>query len=114
MKVLRVRVDLDWRSSGAPAWPAGIDVRTSRPEDARSFHSLLEHGCRAGGGSVATFDAWLADMTGDAEYGPALWFFAEDRSGPVGAILRWSSGFVKDFVVRESWRGRGIGEALVR
>jgi GNAT superfamily N-acetyltransferase len=114
MKVSRMRVDLDPRSPGAPSWPAGLDVRTFTPEDARSLHSLIEHSYRAGGGSVAAFDAWFADMTGDAEYDPALWFLAEHRSGPVGAVLCWSSGFVKDLVVRESWRGRGIGEALVR
>lgn len=31
-----------------------------------------------------------------------------------GATLCWTSGFVKDLVVRESWRGRGLGEALMR
>jgi ribosomal protein S18 acetylase RimI-like enzyme len=114
MKVSRMRVDLDPRSPGAPSWPAGLDVRTFTPEDARSLHSLIEHGYRAGGGSVAAFDAWFAGMTGDAEYDPALWFLAEHRSEPVGAVVCWSSGFVKDLVVRESWRGRGLGEALMR
>jgi len=56
-----MRVDLDPRSSGAPSWPARLDVRTFTPEDARSLHSLIEHSYRAGGGSVAAFDAWFAD-----------------------------------------------------
>jgi ribosomal protein S18 acetylase RimI-like enzyme len=83
-------------------------------EDAMAVHSLLEHGYRAGGGSVAAFEAWLPQMTGDAAYDPELWFLAENRSVAVGAVVCWTSGFVKDLVVRESWRGRGVGEALMR
>jgi ribosomal protein S18 acetylase RimI-like enzyme len=109
-----MRADLEPRSLRAPPCPGGIDVRTFTPNDAGSLHSLLEHGYRAGGGSVAAFEAWLAQMTGDAEYNPELWFLAEKRSGLVGAVLGWTSGFVKDLVVRESWRGRGVGEALMR
>lgn len=114
MKVLRMCADLEPRSLRAPLWPAGIDVRTFTLEDAASLHSLLEHGYRAGGGSVAPFEAWLAQMTGDVEYDPELWFLAEDRSVLVGAVLCWTSAFVKDLVVRESWRGRRLGEALIR
>jgi ribosomal protein S18 acetylase RimI-like enzyme len=99
---------------GAPLWPAAIDVRTFIPEDARSVHSLLEHGYRAGGGSVPAFDVWLPEMLGDAEYDPELWFVAHDHSVLVGAVLCWTSAFVKDLVVQETWRGRGIGEALMR
>jgi ribosomal protein S18 acetylase RimI-like enzyme len=114
MKVLRMRADPEPRSLRAPVWPDGVDVRTFTPSDARSLHALLEHGYRAGGGSVAAFEAWLPQMTGDAEYDPELWFLAEHDSVPIGAVLCWTSGFVKDLVVRESWRGRGLGEALMR
>jgi ribosomal protein S18 acetylase RimI-like enzyme len=112
--VLRMRADLAPRSLRAPSWPEGIDVRTFTPKDARSLHSLLEHGYRAGGGSVAAFEAWLPQMTSDAEYDPELWFLSENRSVLVGAVLCWTSGFVKDLVVRESWRSRGVGKALMR
>ena len=32
----------------------------------------------------------------------------------VGTVLCWTSAFVKDLVVRESRRRRGLGEALLR
>ena len=53
-------------------------------------------------------------MTGDAEFDASVWFLAESREMLVGAVLCWTSAFVKDLVVRESWRRRGLGEALLR
>jgi ribosomal protein S18 acetylase RimI-like enzyme len=32
---------------------------------------------------------------------------------PTGAVLCWTSAFAKDLVVHESWRRRGLGEALL-
>jgi ribosomal protein S18 acetylase RimI-like enzyme len=53
-------------------------------------------------------------MAADEEFDPELWFLAQ--SGPMlaGAVLCWTSAFVKDVVVHESWRRRGVGEALMR
>src|SRR5437763_122449 len=57
---------------------------------------------------------WLRAMTADVEFDPTVWWLAErDRVG-VGCALWWSSGWLKDVVVRESERGRGLGTALVR
>lgn len=97
-----------------PAWPDGIRVATFRPEDAPALHALLEHGYRRGGGSVDRFEAWLPAMTGDAEFDPSLWFLAWEEDRPAGAALCWTSAFVKDLVVHESWRRHGLGEALLR
>lgn len=78
------------------------------------MHALLEHGYRNGGGSVAPFETWLPQMTGDHEFDAALWFLAESDETVVGAALCWTSAFVKDLVVHEAWRRRGLGEALLR
>jgi ribosomal protein S18 acetylase RimI-like enzyme len=112
--VLRMRIDLDPAVVREPRWPVGVSVRAFTPADAERLHSLLVHGYRHGGGAVAEFRTWLPQMTGDEEYDPSLWLLAEAQSELVGAILCWSSGFVKDLVVRESWRGRGLGEGLLR
>jgi ribosomal protein S18 acetylase RimI-like enzyme len=97
-----------------PAWPNGIGVRSFRPEDAPAVHALLEHAYRGGGGSVDPFETWLPAMTSDAEFDPELWFLAEAEGGSLaGAALCWTSAFLKDLVVHESWRGRGLGAALV-
>ena len=84
------------------------------PADAAPLHTLLDHGYRNGGGSVAGFTQWLGQMRSDEEYDPSLWLLAQRQDELAGAILCWTSGFVKDLVVRESWRGRGLGKALMR
>ena len=108
-----MRIELSPDRLGEPAWPHGVHVRTFETADAKSLHALLEHGYRRGGGSVAAFETWLPQMTTDDEFDPALWFLAECREMLIGAVLCWTSAFVKDVVVHESWRGRGIGQALL-
>lgn len=114
LEVLRMRLELSSAGYLEPAWPRGVRLRTFRPEDANSLHSLLEHGYRHGGGSVARFDTWLPQMTTDDEFDPDLWFLADADPTLVGAVLCWTSAFVKDVVVHEGWRRQGIGEALLR
>jgi ribosomal protein S18 acetylase RimI-like enzyme len=98
----------------APAWPEGLGIRSFRPEDAPAVHALLEHAYRGGGGSVDPFETWLPTMMSDAEFDPELWFLAEAEDGSLaGAALCWTSAFLKDLVVHESSRGRGLGAALV-
>lgn len=108
-----MRVELGDTTRAEPVWPDGIRVRTFRPDDAAAVHALLQHGYRRGGG-VDAFETWLPRMTGDAEFDPALWFLAEADGGLAGVALCWTSAFVKDLVVHESWRRRGLGEALLR
>ena len=97
-----------------PTWPKEIGMRSFRPEDAPAVHALLEHAYRGGGGSVDQFETWLPAMTSDAEFDPELWFLAEVRGGSLaGAALCWTSAFLKDLVVHESWRRHGLGTALV-
>lgn len=112
--VLRMRVELPVSAQSGVHWPEGVRVRTYAPGDAAALHALLERGYRNGGGSVAPFGEWLPQMTSDEEYDPSLWLLAEGQDELAGAIVCWTSGFVKDLVVRESWRGRGLGEALMR
>jgi ribosomal protein S18 acetylase RimI-like enzyme len=109
-----MRIDLDPASAQEPSWPAEVRVRGFTVSDAERLHALLVHGYRRGGGEIAELDRWLPEMTADQEYDPALWILAEQEAILVGAILCWTSGFVKDLVVDESWRRRGLGEALLR
>jgi ribosomal protein S18 acetylase RimI-like enzyme len=110
-----MRVELSPAQLREPTWPEGVRERSFQPGDARALHSLLEHGYRRGGGSVAAFETWVVVMTTDEEFDPQLWFLAESGGGAlVGAVLCWTSAFVKDVVVHESWRRRGVAEALLR
>jgi ribosomal protein S18 acetylase RimI-like enzyme len=111
--VLRMRVELVATSLRAPSWPDGVRARTFTPHDAPALHGLLLDGYRRGGGDVAPYDEWASDTTGDEEFDGALCFLAECERGLAGAALCWTSAFVKDLVVDESWRRRGLGEALL-
>jgi ribosomal protein S18 acetylase RimI-like enzyme len=99
-----------------PAWLTGVTARTFEPADARAVHALLDE---AYGGWDSTYvrlahQDWLRAMTGDAEFDPTVWWLAERDGVLVGCALWWSSGWLKDVVVRESERGRGLGAALIR
>jgi ribosomal protein S18 acetylase RimI-like enzyme len=112
-EILRMRIDL--RSEiPRPAWPEGSDVRAFHSSDATRLHALLEHGYRNGVGSVDAFDVWLPALTGDSEFDPELCFLVEAGDELVAAQICWTSAFVKDLVVHETWRRHGLGEALLR
>lgn len=109
-----MRIELDRSGLQAPRWPAGVALRSFTIDDAEQLHSLLAHAYRHGGGSVTDLATWIASMTGDEEYDPRLWTLAQNDGLLIGSALCWTSGFVKDLVVHEAWRGRGLGEALMR
>ena len=89
-------------------------VERFAPRLALELHSLVADAYRSGGGSVEGYETWPSTMTGDAEFDGDLWFLAAADGALVGAALCWTSAFVKDLVVHESWRRRGVGEALLR
>lgn len=109
-----MRIELDPHALEEPRWPDDVRVRTFTAADTENLHSLLVGGYRDGGGSVSNLNTWREEMTGDQEYDPSLWILAEADEALVGAVLCWTSGFVKDLVVDEAWRRRGLGEALMR
>jgi ribosomal protein S18 acetylase RimI-like enzyme len=109
---LLMRVDLP-RETPTPAWPEGTAVRALAIPDAPRLHALLEHGYRNGGGSVAPFESWLPALIGDSEFAPETCFMVVAGDELAAASICWTSGFVKDLVVHETWRRQGLGEALL-
>jgi ribosomal protein S18 acetylase RimI-like enzyme len=118
--VLQTDVLVMWRTLSAreeePDRPNGIETRTFAIADAPAVHALLDE---AYGGWDATYvplahEDWVRAMTGDVEFDPTAWWLAERDGVLVGCALWWSSGWLKDIVVRESERGRGLGAALIR
>lgn len=102
-----------------PRWPDGVTVREYTDADGERVHALLD-------ASYAGWDTnyvarphadWLAFMTEHEEFDPALWFLVERNGELVGCALHWketnSRGWVKDIVVAESERGRGVAKALL-
>jgi ribosomal protein S18 acetylase RimI-like enzyme len=112
LETLRMRIALAGEIP-QPTWPEGSHVRGFHASDAERLHALLQHGYQRGGGSVAAFDVWLPALTGDSEFDPELCFLVEVGDDLAAAAICWSSAFVKDIVVRQSWRRRGFGESLL-
>lgn len=98
----------------SPYWPAGIRLQPISAVDPDDLHALLVASYADGAGTVPPLPEWWPSITSDEEYDPELVFVAVDAAGTVvGVTLCWTSGFVKDFAVDASMRGRGIGQALV-
>lgn len=60
---------------------------------------------------------WMAEQTASPSYDPTLWLLAVEGDVPVGALTAgdWGGrGWVNEVGVRQGWRGRGIGAALLR
>jgi ribosomal protein S18 acetylase RimI-like enzyme len=112
-EILRMRIDLRGEIP-PPTWPEGAGVRAFHASDGPRLHALLEHGYRNGGGSVDAYDPWLRALTGDSEFDPETCFLVEAGDELAAASICWTSGFVKDIVVHETWRRHGLGEALLR
>lgn len=103
-----------------PKWPDGVELGTYTDEDAERVHTLLDE---IYGAWDATYvpephSDWLAYMTSSSDFDPALWFLVERDGSLVACSLHWREtngrGWVKDIVVREDERGRGLGKALLQ
>jgi len=65
------------------------------------------------GDNGITFEGFWNWLTTDPEFDPALVFIAAADGEVVGLCHCWSKNFIKDLVVDEPFRRRGIGAALL-
>ena len=116
--VLRMWRRLD-NGRSAPAWPGDVSIRTYTDEDAPRVRALLDEAYAPWDDAYVArpHDDWLQWMTGHDEFDPALWFLVERGDELVACALHWREherkGWVKDLVVRERDRGRGLGTSLL-
>jgi len=112
-----------WRSLNGnladPRWPQGVTVRTYVDADAERVHALLD-AAYAGWDEhyvARSHEGWLSFMTSHDEFDPALWFLVEHGEELIACALHWKEsrrrGWLKDIVVRDEERGRGLGTALL-
>jgi len=114
----RMEIDMADEPPAAPVWPAGITVRTFEPaRDARATYEATEEAFADHWGHVAaSFEDWMKRTEGET-FDPSLWWLAVDGDAIVGTALcsRYLEiGWVGTLGVRRAWRGRGLGEALLR
>lgn len=121
---LQMRVELPRSSSPRVAWPPGVNMRALEPgrDDAALFAAFRE--AFAGRwGDVETSEAeWWHENRGapNAGFDPSLWFVAVTDGAIAGFSLcrereadGEATGWVSLLGVTPSWRGRGLGEALL-
>jgi mycothiol synthase len=98
-----------------PDWPAGLHLRPfDADRDAADVHACLVEAFAVSDERVAPYDEWRPWVLGDPMYDPALVLVAAGDGGIAGVAQCWTDGFVKDLAVRPAYRGRGLGEALLR
>jgi ribosomal protein S18 acetylase RimI-like enzyme len=102
----------------APQLPVGLVIDTFRLEEAEAFHDASgESFAEEWGFSPMPFEKWWAMRTSDPAFDPSLWFVVRDGE-EIAAIARCEAGrhgggFVGMLGVREPWRRRGLGLALL-
>jgi ribosomal protein S18 acetylase RimI-like enzyme len=103
-----------------PAWADGVAARTYADADGKRVHALLDEAYAGWDRDYISrsHEGWLSFMTGHGDFDPAMWFLVERDDELVACALHWKEhqgrGWVKDVVVRESERGRGLGKALLQ
>ncbi len=116
----RMTIDMDDDPPTAPRWPAGVSVRTFvRDRDEVATWRAAEEAFADHWGHVpAAFEEWIKRTEGET-FDPELWFLAvDDASGEIAGTSLCSRyldmGWIGTLGVRRAWRGRGLGEALLR
>jgi len=100
-----------------PAWPAGITVRTMRPDhDERLVHAAIEEAFADHWGHVPrSFEDWEQVVLQSDGFDPALTFMAFAGQEVAGVVVnRYRDiAWVWQLAVRRVWRRRGLGLALL-
>lgn len=113
-EVVEMGIELGPEAS-APGWPDGVRLRPFDPErDAEAVHDCLVEAFAGSDERVAPYSEWRPWLLGDPSYDPGLVLVAESDGAVAGVAQCWTEGFVKDLAVRPEFRGRGLGEALLR
>jgi mycothiol synthase len=114
----RMIIDMGEAAPVGPVWPDGISVRAYDPAaDAPATFAASEEAFSDHWGHVPnTFEEWSKRTRGDT-FDPSLWFLAIDGDEIAGTSLcatYLDMGWIGTLGVRRAWRGRGLGEALLR
>jgi mycothiol synthase len=103
--------------------PDGLRVRTVDPDsDLPGVHRAVTESFAEHWGYVAmAFDDWAKLRVEDPGFDPTLWWLAVDGEGEderLAGVLLGSidegEGYVNTLGVLSAWRGRGVGQALLR
>lgn len=101
------------------AWPVGITlVPASSPEDDLPIRQLVREAFSAHwmSGPLQADERWIRSVLHEECADTSLWVAAWDGAERAGILLARAGdqrGYVAYVAVREQWRGRGLGRALL-
>jgi mycothiol synthase len=115
---LRMRTDLAGPPL-PPRWPDGVVASAFRPGvDAAPVHACVEEAfSQDWTHRPEPMEQWRERKLSDPRFDPELWLVARDGDEVCGVALstpgQFEMGFVNVLAVRERWRRRGLGLALL-
>ena len=117
-RFFRMQIDFD-TPPAAPQPVDGIEIATFRMEDARRFHDAMNEAFADDWGFVPMpFEEWKRYRLETGDPDTSLWFLAWGNGDVAGVVRcepnKFGGGFVGALGVRQQWRGRGIGMALLQ
>ena len=100
-------------------WPDGITIRPPVTDaDLRATHAAYREAFQDHWGySEQPYEDFARSNIEIDTFDPSLWFMVMDGDEVAGVMLGEmlpDRGWVNDLAIRRPWRGRGLGEALLR
>ena len=114
------RMVIELETAPDPAPPPGVELRPLHPGEEPAVHELLEEAFAVHWEHQRrTFDEYATRTFARDDYDPSLCVVAEANGELAGASLNWWKdvgdwGWIGTIGVPSRFRGRGIGEALMR
>ncbi len=114
----RMRIDLGPAPPKKPSLPPGIEIRPLRiGQEDRDIHAALEESfAEHFRHTPRPFEEWWSLRTHHEKFDPSLFLLAREGDRVAGALTAYDHGdigFIRELGVRASWRGRGLGSALL-
>jgi mycothiol synthase len=116
----RMTIDMGDQPPAGPRWPDGVSIRSFvRDQDEVATWQAAEEAFADHWGHVpAAFEEWIKRTEGET-FDPELWFLAiDDATGQIAGTSLCApyldTGWIGTLGVRRPWRGKGLGEALLR
>lgn len=110
-------IDLD--QAELPDRPEDVTIRGCARDDSRLVFDLIEETFTEHWGHVpGTYEDWSHRWLARPDIDPSLWWIAMEGDEPIGVLMAHASegvmGWVAALGVRDAWRRKGIGAALLR
>jgi mycothiol synthase len=120
---LTMEIELGVEAPPEPVIPDGFELRTYRhPEDEQAVYAAVQEAFAENWGfHPQPIESWREFMVKVRNFDPDVWLVAWAGDEVAGASLNYPErsddpghGWIGTLGVRRPWRGRGVGEALVR